>query len=417
MPNRSNIWHPFTPLASTAHELKVLSANGALLHLDNGQTLIDCISSWWVITHGHCHPAIQQAVSKQMATLDHVLFAGFTHQPAQELVELLSPKMPFVNPWFYFSDNGSTAVEVALKLSWQYWKNKNENKKTILAFEGAYHGDTFGSMSVSGKSIFNAPFSDLLFDVKHVAIPQADTETYLKNWEQLCAQKNAAAFIYEPLVQGAGGMRMYDAGILNRMLEIAKTYDIVCIADEVMTGFGRTGSFFASDQMQIKPDIICLSKGLTGGVLPLGLTVINPEITSKFLDAPAEKTFYHGHSFTGNPVACAAACANIKLFTSEKFTAIKNIEKAHASFVRVVSKHAAVETARHTGTILAIELKTEKTGYTSELRDKIYSYFIKKGLLIRPLGNVIYVLPPYCISENQLQNVYNTIEEFLNGEI
>ena len=302
------IWHPFSQMKTDPTPIPVVKGQGAQLIDENGKVYIDANSSWWVNVHGHGHPHIAQAIKHQFEQLDHVIFAGVTHQPAVEMSRRLLE-------WFqdeqarkvFFSDNGSTATEVALKMSFQYWFNKGENRRKIIAFEGAYHGDTFGAMSVGERDLFNKPFEPFFFDVDYIPIPTQDNfETIKKQMRNIVATGEVAAFIFEPLVQGASGMRMYTPEQLKDLIKIAQQEGVLTIADEVMTGFGRLGKMFAMDYLEQYADMMCFSKGITGGVLPIGITVATEEIYQAFWDDSRLKAFLHGHSFTGNPLACAA---------------------------------------------------------------------------------------------------------------
>ena len=411
--DRANVWHPFSPLAGS-DPLYVKSAQGLYLHLEDGREIMDVISSWWVNVHGHCHPKIAKAIARQAYQLEHVIFAGFTHKPAIKLADTLLELLPGDQSKVFFSDNGSTATEVAIKLAIQYWYNQGVPRKKVIAIEGAYHGDTFGAMSVGDRSsIFNAPFTDYLFDVAYLPFPERDGAETMARMQEL-ATEEVAAFIFEPLVQGAGGMRMYSPEVLDTLMGIAQSKDIICIADEVMTGFGRTGKMFACDYLDRKPDVYCLSKGITGGFLPMGVTTVNERIEEAFDSQDKRKAFFHGHSYTANPMACAAANASCKLLLKKKTQkAIKRIGQSHEAFVKAFVPPAAVAQVRQTGTILAIELKADDPGYVSEIKDQIYAYFLERDILLRPLGNVIYLIPPFVITKNELQTVYEEITGFL----
>lgn len=415
--DRKNIWHPFSPLITDEPPIFISSAKGIYLHTDDGKKIIDAISSWWVNLHGHSHDEIARAISEQATMLEHVIFAGFTHEPAIRLSESLLKILPSSMSKIFFSDDGSTAVEVALKIAIQFWHNQGKEKKTrIIAIDGAYHGDTFGSMSVGERSIFTAPFTKYLFDVKHIDFPTGENQRRVrKQFEDLISEGNVAAFIYEPLVQGAAGMRMYDSIFLNDLISLARGKDILCIADEVFTGFGRTGKLFASDHMQSKPDIMALSKGITGGTLPLGVTACSEKIISAFESDETAKIFFHGHSFTANPLACAAANASMKLLMKEECQQqIAMITAKHSQFASSIKSDRAVKVARVTGTILAIELNTaESTSYTNNIRKKSYRFFLDRGILLRPLGNIIYLVPPYVITAAELDFIYESINSFL----
>ncbi|MBI2281067.1 MAG: adenosylmethionine--8-amino-7-oxononanoate transaminase [Bacteroidetes bacterium] len=414
--DRQYIWHPFTQMKNANNILPVVKAEGLYLYTEDGRKIMDGVSSWWTNLHGHSHPYLAKAVAEQFNTLEHVIFAGFTHPKAIELAERIIGKLPYLDKVF-FSDNGSTAVEVALKMAFQYWHNNNQPKTKIIAFKDAYHGDTFGSMSVGGRNAFNQPFFPFLFDVEFIDVPtKGNEERTLFQLKNLVEKKDVAAFIFEPLVQGSAGMVMYAPEILEKLVKLCKTNQVLTIADEVMTGFGRTGKWFATDYITIKPDLVCLSKGLTGGAMPLGLTICTDEIYNAFLSNNHSKTFFHGHSFTGNPLACAAACASLDLL--EKPTTWEQIEmivKSHQVFKSKIASNPKLKEVRQTGTILALEFKTEEnSSYFNHLRDRLYQFFLDKNILLRPLGNVLYILPPYCIQEVELMVIYQAIEDYLD---
>jgi adenosylmethionine-8-amino-7-oxononanoate aminotransferase len=414
------VWHPFTHLKYAEAPINIVRSEGSYYFDENGNKYIDGISSWWVNLHGHSHPYIAQKVSEQLKTNAHSIFSGFTHPGAIELSERLLKHLPDNFAKIFFSDDGSTAVEVALKMALQYWSNKGEVRTKIVAFDNAYHGDTFGSMSVGARNVFSQAFSPLLFDVLRLPLPNDKNIGEVKRLMQdFVKEGNVAAFIFEPLVQGAGGMKMYKAGHLDELIGICKKEKVICIADEVMTGFGRTGKFFACGHLQNNPDIICLSKGITGGVMPLGVTACAQFIYDEYVQADRTKTFFHGHSYTANPTACAAALASLDLMERQETQHdISRINKNHLSFRQKISSHKNVISARVLGTILAIEIKTPgESGYMNILADKISSWFIQKEILLRPLGNVLYVLPPYCISDADLAHIYTHIELFLTSEV
>lgn len=414
--DKANIWHPFTSLEGAPDPILITKAEGIYLHTSDGRKIIDAISSWWVNLHGHAHPKIAKAVADQAAKLEHVIFAGFTHEPAIKLSQNLLSILPSTFSKIFFSDNGSTAVEVALKIAMQYWHNKGIDRKKIIAIEGAYHGDTFGSMSVGDRSIFTTPFSSYLFDVEFIPFSESGNEaSVLNEFKKIADQNNVAAFIYEPLIQAAAGMRMYSKDLLNTIVEYAQKKEIICIADEVFTGFGRTGKLLASDHIPNKPDLVALSKGLTGGTLPLGVTAVSSKIVSAFHTNDFTKTFFHGHSYTANPIACAAANASFELLIEPTCQQnIDSISAQHREFANEICSNTAVKEARSLGIILAIELNSEKqSSYSNELRKKIFSYFIEHDILLRPLGNTFYMVTPYCISTTELNHVYNTIRKFL----
>ena len=414
----SAVWHPYTQMQD-AEIISIARGEATYLHDEKGEQYIDAVSSWWTNIHGHAHPHIANAIAEQAKKLEHVIFAGFTHEPGEKLAEKLLQRIPYHSKIFY-SDNGSTAVEVAIKMALQYWKNKGEERKKIICFRDAYHGDTFGSMSVSARGIFTNPFQNLLFDVEFIDTPNNKNENKVINQlNQLITNHQSpttiAAFIFEPLVLGSAGMLMYSEKVLDELIAICKQNNILTIADEVMTGFGRTGKFLATDYCKNKPDIICLSKGITGGFLPFAATTCTQEIYNAFLSNEKSKMFFHGHSYTGNPLGCAAGIASLEVFGTENtFEKISRIEFHHSKFAENLKGHAKVKEVRQRGTIVAVELKTdEASGYLNNVRDKAYRFFIDRKIILRPLGNVIYILPPYCISNEDLKKVYSAIENFL----
>ena len=416
------IWHPYTQMQLSSPPVGIIKGEGVFLIDEGGKKYIDAISSWWVNIHGHAHPYIAEKVAEQLKKLEHTIFAGFTHEPAVELAERLIKILPANQSKIFYSDNGSTAVEVAVKMALQYWSNKGQQKNKLIAFEHAYHGDTFGAMSVSARSSFTDPFSSLLFDVIRIPFPAKGVEgiTIQKLKKQIdCNPEQIAAFIFEPLVLGAGGMLMYDAGTLQELINICKQNSILTIADEVMTGFGRTGKLFAGEYLETPPDIICLSKAITGGTMPLGVTSCMQEIFDAFLSTDRSKTFFHGHSYTANPVACCAALASLDLLMKEEcLQNIQRIAEKHLSFVERNSDSLVLKNLRSTGTILAMDFSTaEQTSYFNSLRDRLYNYFLDKGIILRPLGNTIYVMPPYCITDDELEQVYSAIEMYKDKQV
>ena len=415
--DRKNIWHPFTSLEAGEDPILIEKAEGIYLYSSDGRKIIDAVSSWWVNLHGHSHPAIAKAVALQAQTLEHVIFAGFTHEPAIRLSKNLLTILPQNQVKIFFSDNGSTAVEVALKMAFQFWYNQGINhKKKVVALRGAYHGDTFGSMSVGERGAFTAPFSPYLFDVAYIDFPTAFNEdVVMTQFKNLLSTEEVGAFIYEPLVQAAAGMRMYSPEFLDTLILEAKKHDVVCIADEVFTGFGRTGKMFASNYLTNDPDIIAVSKGITGGSMALGVTSCCEKVVSAFRSNKNEKTFFHGHSYTANPIACAAANASFELLVHKNCQdQISMIEQQHMAFKQKIEGAVNVQEIRCRGTILALELKTQEgTSYFNEVRKKILGYFLSKNILLRPLGNVIYIVPPYVIQQHELNQIYSCIENFL----
>lgn len=413
--DRASVWHPFTHLKGMKGPIPAVRGEGAYLYDEEGKAYLDAISSWWVNLHGHCHPHILKRIREQSEALEHVIFAGFTHPPAVELSEALLDKAPGEMGKVFYSDNGSTAMEVAVKMALQYWHNQGKERKRIVAFDSGYHGDTFGAMSVSGRSAFNAPFDPYLFEVLYIETPlPGREERSLQQLRELVEQGDVAAFVYEPMVQGAAGMLMYEAGVLDAMLDLCEEHGILRVADEVFTGFGRTGRFFASDHLTHPPDIMALSKGLTGGTMALAATICSDQVQEAFISEDRFKTFFHGHSFTGNPIACAAGCANMELLEEEgTWEGIRRIEEEHARFIERLASSAGIRNARQQGTILALEIVSEeKASYFNPMRDRIRDHFLEKGILLRPLGNELYVVPPYCIETEDLERVYREIESF-----
>lgn len=417
------VWHPFTQMKTAAPPIPIVKGEGLYLIDEEGNRYLDAVSSWWVNIHGHAHPHIARKVAEQAQTLEHVIFAGFTHEPAVQLAERLTKLLPGQQSRVFYSDNGSTAIEVGIKMALQYWFNKAMAKNRILALEDAYHGDTFGAMSVSGRSAFTAPFESYLFDVTFIPVPRPDNIDMLKGeLKEMLKGGEYAAFVFEPLVQGAGGMKMYEAAMLDEVIALCRAHDVITIADEVMTGFGRTGKRFACDHLKHHPDIVCLSKGITGGAMALGATTCTEEIYNAFLSENKMKTLFHGHSYTANPIACSAALASMDLVEQDNFVeAIERISAKHLTFKAQIEKLPYVGEARCTGTILAIEFKVDQTySYFSTIRDDLYHYFLEKRILCRPLGNIIYLMPPYCITNEELeflyQNITKALEHFLGNK-
>lgn len=424
--DRELIWHPFTPQKQSPEPIFIESGKGSWLFDEKGNKYLDAISSWWVNLHGHSHPYIAEKLYQQALALEHIIFAGFTHQPAITLADRLLPLLPGDFSRIFYSDNGSTSTEVALKMALQYWWNKGTTesedspppRRTILAFNNSYHGDTFGAMSVSDRSVFTRPFHDLLFEVCFIDTPTSGNGEELDNLLEKEGQR-IAAFIYEPVVQGAGGIKLMDPGLLNTVLEKVKARGIICIADEVMTGFGRTGRLFASDYMEQKPDIICLSKGLTGGVMPLGVTACTKKIYEAYLSDDRKKTFFHGHSFTANPLACTAAIASLELLLEPAAReGIDSICKMNLVFEeRLKEKYqsrAVIKNTRVSGTILAFEINTGEDVYLNEISRIVTAKALEKGVYLRPLGNTVYFMPPYCITENEYGFLTKVTEAILD---
>jgi adenosylmethionine---8-amino-7-oxononanoate aminotransferase len=410
------IWHPFDQAKHT-EIIPIVSGEGAFVYDDNGKRYIDGFSSWWVNLHGHAHPVIGEAIAHQAKKMEHVAFGGFTHLPAIEVAEKLLDVLPDHLSKVFFSDNGSTANEVAIKIALHYYYNKGHKRNRIIALENGYHGDTFGGMSVTGRGTFTRPFEPLLFDVDYLPLPTKENrDMCLQKMNDLLEQNTIAAFIFEPLVQGAGGMTMYDAEVLDQLIKLCKDRGVLTIADEVMTGFGRLGKYFAIDFLQQKPEIICLSKGITGGFMPLGVTVVSEEIFMAFYGDHPFQTFLHGHSYTGNALACAAASANLSIMQlPETWLNIQRISAKQAEFHRSIVEKKGVNAVRSLGTILAIELASDEvTSYFNPVGKIAYSHLLDKGIIMRPLGNVLVFMPPYCTTDGDLDKVYQAIIEVLD---
>ena len=426
MSDSLKIWHPFTQPALDPLPICIEHAAGVHLHTSDGRRLLDGISSWWVNIHGHCHPAVVAAIAEQAARLDHVLLAGFTHDSIAELSVELGKVLPGNLEYVFFSDNGSTAVEVALKMALQYWQNTGHpNKKEIVALEHGYHGDTAGAMSVSADSGFTAAFASFRFPVHRVhsascyrcpvgkqrATCNIDCVDKL---ERLLQEKHSeiAAVIVEPLLQGAGGMIIHPVEFLQRVRQLCTEYGALLIADEVLTGFGRCGKMFACELASVLPDLMCLSKGLTGGFLPMGATASAGFVHEAFVSKDLSRTFFHGHSYTGNPLCAAAAVASLKIFQSEPvFERIAQIASIHRERLALLRGHPQVGDVRHVGTVGAVEIKADDAGYFSEMRSLLYQFFLERDILLRPLGNVIYILPPYAIRPEQLHTIHDAVAD------
>jgi len=417
--DQNYVWHPFTHLKYANLPIELVKGEGAFFIDADGNKLLDSISSWWVNLHGHCHPYISEKVSEQLFQLEHAIFSSFTHAPAVNLAKRLIGHLPKNQSKIFYSDNGSTSVEVALKMALQYWHNKGESKKKFIAFENAYHGDTFGGMSVGARNVFNNAFDNLLFDVIHIPIPTNENIDQIKETLQLwfTNHNDIAGFIFEPLVQGAAGMVMYDAKHLDELISLCNKNNIITIADEVMTGFGRTGKFFANDYLIHKADIICLSKGLTGGYMPMGVTSCSQFNYDSCVSDDKTKTFFHGHSYTANPTSCSAALASLDLMErDETWNQISLISDLHLQFLEKHKEHPQIIDIRCIGTILALELKTsEHTHYLNNVSENIAKFFLNHNIIVRPLGNILYFIPPYCITQKELENVYHVTELFLNS--
>lgn len=410
---RSAIWHPFTQHALQGEMTKVLRGDGAYLYTADGRRIIDAISSWWVVTHGHCQPHIVGAIQEQAGKLNQIIFAGYTHDPAEEVAAVLSKLAPRGLDHVFFSDSGSTSVEVGLKMAIGYWNNIGEPRTRIVVMQHSYHGDTIGAMSMGARGVFNDAYGPLLFDVTAIPFPAEGREqATLDALESACQNESPAAFIVEPLILGAGGMLMYRAWVLREMKRICEASGVLFIADEVMTGWGRTGTLFACEQANVIPDIACYSKGLTGGALPLAVTLCRAEIFDAHYSRDRTRTFFHSSSYTANPVACAAAKANLDLWqdpeSRRRLASVATMQEHAIEPFRADPRFANV---RRTGTITALDLKTRDPGYLAGIGPKLQAFFEGRNLLLRPLGNTIYVMPPYCVTAADLDQIYAGIRD------
>ncbi len=414
--DKKHLWHPLKQHQTHPESLGIVKAKGCILTDENGNEYIDAISSWYTCMFGHCNDYITSRVYKQMQTLDQIMFSDFTHEPAVKLSEELIKILPENQNRIFFNDNGSTAVEAGIKMALQYYFNIGEKRSIFIAFENGFHGDTFGAMSVSGLSVYNGPFEDFLMDIKRIPIPNGENnQAIIKQLKQIVSENNVAGFIYEPLVQGAAGMKIHKAEDLNIILKFCKEHNILNIADEVMTGLGKTGTNFASDQIDTKPDIICLSKALTAGLVPMAITSCTEKIYAAFLSNDIAKGFFHCHTYSANPIACSTALASIELLQSEEIKKnIAFISNAHKTFLKEIENHQKITNTRCKGVILAIDLKTSANRYGG-LRDQLLKQFMNEGVFLRPLGNTIYIQPPYVITKEQLNKIYTTIKKVLDA--
>jgi adenosylmethionine-8-amino-7-oxononanoate aminotransferase len=426
MPSPLKIWHPFTNSALDPAPIEIARAEGVWLYAKNGQKIIDAVSSWWVNLHGHGDPRIAEAIAGQARKMEHVILAGFTHEPAEELAERLRKWVAPQLTHLFFSDDGSTAVEVALKLAVQHFSNIGRpDKREIVALEQGYHGDTAGAMSVSDDSPFTDPFHSMRYPVHRVhsaycyrcPVGLRRESCHIEcvgELETLLEERGdkIAALIVEPLLQAAGGMIVHPVDFLQRVRAACSRHDVLLIADEVLTGFGRTGKMFACDLAGVAPDLMCLSKGITGGFLPMGVTLCSDRVEMAFRSENRLHTFYHGHSYTGNALACAAANASLRIFDEEPvFERIAVMAEINSERLAELKKFPQVGEVRQIGTIGAIELRADDAGYLSAVRPKLYQFFLERGVLLRPLGNVVYVLPPFVIAPGELRHVYDVIVE------
>ena len=417
------IWLPFTQMQLSKTLPLAVSAQGSRIHLEDGSQVIDAISSWWVITFGHCEPALVRAVQDQAPKMDQVLFANFSHAPAQNLIQALKGLLPKELAYIFFSDNGSTAVECALKMAVQSFRQKNQpQRKHFISFKNSYHGDTVGAMSVSGRGLFTRPYEELLFSVIQAdqgRLSSDPVSAYLNDFSaKLKAHhKHLAGVIIEPFIQGAGGMIIWPSSAIEEICYLSKKRGLYLIFDEVMTGFGRTGEVFAFQKLGITPDLLCLSKGLTGGFLPLALTVANQEVYDSFLSKDKKTLFFHGHSFTGNPLSCAVAGVSLRQIKQKKWKREwQRIERFHQKKIKALKGHKNLIDARCMGVVAVLEFRLKaQTGYASHFAEDFSRRTLKKGVFLRPLGNIVYILPPYRISNQELEQVWSVIEEELSG--
>ncbi|MEH2510441.1 adenosylmethionine-8-amino-7-oxononanoate aminotransferase [Nitrobacteraceae bacterium AZCC 1564] len=413
MMSKSPVWHPFTQHAVFPDAVPIARGEGAWLETADGRRIFDAISSWWVVTHGHRHPHIVKAIKDQADRLDQVIFAGFTHEPAEQLARRLVAMTPPQLEYVFFSDSGSTSVEVALKMALGFWRHSGEKRSRILALEGAYHGDTIGGMSVGERGVFNAPYDPLLFDVERIPFPQRGREdATFGALKAACSGGGIAAFIVEPLVLGAGGMLIYPPPVLAEMKRICEMHGVLLIADEVMTGWGRTGTLFACEQAGVIPDIACYSKGLTGGSVPLAVTLCRGDIFDAHYSTDRTRTFFHSSSYTANPIACAAALANLEVWEREPvMERIAQVSATHAERLDGFRDNPRFANIRQIGTIAALDIVAGDAGYMADIGPRLYRGFLDRGLLVRPLGNTVYIMPPYCSTADELDRVYDAIRE------
>jgi len=409
--DKKHIWHPLTQHKLHPDSIGIVKAKGAVLFDENGKEYIDGISSWYTSVYGHCNDFILSRVQEQMQQLDQVVFSGFTHEPAVKLSEELIKLLPGNQQKFFFSDNGSTSTEIAIKMALQYHFNKGKKKNVLIAFEEGFHGDTFGAMSVSGLSVYNGPFEDFFLKVERISVPHGNNNNeVLEQLKILISQQNVAGFIFEPLVQGAAGMKTHDTKGLDDLIEFCNKNEVITIADEVMTGFGKTGKYFASGYLNNNPEIICLSKALTAGLMPMAVTSCSLKIYDAFYSDEISKGLFHGHTYTANPIACTAALAGLELLQSQEIKeSIKRIIHSHRKFDKKIKNHPKVASTRQCGVIYALDLKIKMERY-GNIRDRLFSYFMDNGVFLRPLGNTIYISAPYITTDKQMQKIYDTIE-------
>ncbi|MFN3932514.1 MAG: adenosylmethionine--8-amino-7-oxononanoate transaminase [Brevundimonas sp.] len=410
----SPVWHPFTQHGLDEPIPQVVRTEGAALHTADGRRVIDAISSWWVITHGHSHPRLQAAIRRASESFDQIIFAGWTHEPAETLARGLVDITPEPLRHVFYSDSGSTAVEVALKMALGFWANTGRPRHRIVVMQHSYHGDTIGTMSVGERGVFNQAYTPLLFDVATLPFPAAGAEqACVDALEALCVEEpRPAALILEPLILGAGGMRIWSAATLKALAEVCARHEILLIADEVMTGWGRTGSLLACEQAGVTPDILCLSKGLTGGALPLAVTLATAPIFEAHRSTDRARMFFHSSSYTANPIACAVAAENLAIWREEPvLERVAALGAAQASQINRLAGHPALSGARQLGTIAAVDFNAARDGYLSGMAPWLSAFFRSRDLLVRPLGDTVYVMPPYCIEQTDLARVWDAVAE------
>ncbi|WP_228236384.1 adenosylmethionine--8-amino-7-oxononanoate transaminase [Allomuricauda sp. M10] len=412
--DKKHLWHPLTQHKTHPEMLGITKAQGALLYDEDGKEYVDGISSWYTCMYGHCNPFILESVMEQMQSLDQVVFSGFTHEPAVRLSEELVKILPKNQQKLFFSDNGSTATEVGIKMALQYHFNKGQKRNVLLAFEEGFHGDTFGAMSVSGLSVYNGPFEDFFIEVERIPVPTKENiDSILAQLTERLQNNNLAGFIYEPLVQGAAAMKMHDAEGLEKILTLLKSHRVLLVADEVMTGFGKTGKHFASEYLETQPDIMCLSKALTAGLIPMGLTTCTEEVYMAFYSDEVAKGLFHGHTYTANPLACTAALAALELLQTDEIQQnIQNMIQWHSAFDMEMKTHPKVTNTRQLGVIYALDLNVQMERY-GNLRNRLFKHFMDQGVFLRPLGNTIYILAPYVTTKEQMNKIYDAIRSAL----
>ncbi len=409
----SPVWHPFTQHRLDPVFKKVLRTEGAHLIDEDGRAVLDAISSWWVITHGHRHPAIMAAIRNATESFDQIIFAEYTHAAAEELAQQLIEVAPPGLAHVFYSDSGSTSVEVALKMALGFFHNRGVARARIAVMEHGYHGDTVGTMSAGARGVFNAPYEQLLFDVETIPFPEPGREQdSLDALDRIGRRGDAAALLIEPLVLGAGGMKIYPPHLLAEFRRITTRWGMLLIADEVMTGWGRTGTLFACEQAGIAPDILCTSKGLTGGALPLAATLCQPSIFEAHLSTDRSRMFFHSSSYTANPIACAAGVANLSVWRNEPVRdRVAGLADMHAERLVRFRTDPRFRNVRQSGTVAALDLDVRSSGYLSDVGPRLRAFFRERNLLIRPLGNVIYLMPPYCVTAAELDLAYDAIAE------